>query len=212
MYVVEHNNQQMVVVAALVHLRNITLLCLEDPLQCVACRVDASEIVLGGCYVLALLYCVTVLLGVLHDVFSGLVCAYECAELVVCCRVSLTRELDVLLYDSSHILVNHVSAVKNLDYNAALCKVNLLDFVCRHGVEALNEVLGVVVKRGSRLVLCGGNPVLLTVLSVLLGDGLEVSTAAESCVNRVCGLLCSCVVSSHNVYSAELHRVGQLLL
>ena len=163
-------------------------------------------------HILALLNVITVLLGVLHDVLSCLVGAHESAELVVSSRIGLAREIDVLLHDSSHILVDHILAVKHLNNEATLSEVDLLDLVNTHGVESLNIVLCVLIHRRSRLILACCHPCLLASLTIFLCNNLKVGTTLKSCVNRVGCLLGSSGINTGDLDHAILYRVGQLLL
>ena len=171
---------------------------------------DAGEVVLSSSDVVGLSYSVAGLGCILDNLLLGVVGTYKRAELVVSGTVSILRELDRLLDNGCNILVDHSLAVYDLKHYAALSEVDDLGLVGRESVEAVDKVLGVLVHRGSCLILGSGYPQLFASLVVLLGECLEVGTCCECAVDRVGSSLgCFGCLGCH-LYLAILDRVGHL--
>ena len=186
MNLIQNNYQQVVVVTTLVHWRNLTLLAIEDPLQSVTGRMDVSNIVSSCSYILQLLYTITILLSILQEILSLRISTYEARELVVSCAVGIVRELNLLLDNCSHILINHSLAVANLEDDITLTQLNLVQCIHRSSIQCVDEGLVVLIHGLSILILLGCHPSLLTCLTILLSDSLEVCTSSESTMDRVC--------------------------
>ena len=129
MNLIQYNYQQVVVVTTLIHWRNLTLLGIEDPLQSITGRMDVSNIVSSCSYILQLLYTITILLGILQEVLSLRISTYEARELVISCAIGIVRELNLLLDNCSHILINHSLAVANLEDDITLTQLNLVQCI-----------------------------------------------------------------------------------
>ena len=167
---------------------------------------------LCGGEVLALLHLIAALRGILCDVLGGAVGANERAELVIGCAIGVLREVDGLLHNGCGVLRDEVLAVHHLHDDVTLRQGDVLQLAGCHRVERKEVVLGVVVHRGSVLILACGEPGLLAGLTVLLGDSLEVATSLQSVEDGV-GALVSLVggLATH-LNLAILHRVGELRL
>ena len=119
---------------------------------------------------------------------------------------------DRLLDHSSHVLLNHTLLVENLENNITLPQLNRVQSIDRCSIQSIDESLVVLVHALSKLILLGSHPSLLASLTVLLGNGLKVSTTSNSSLDRVClHLSLGYSIGSH-LNGTILDRIRQLLL
>ena len=164
----------MVIVATRIHWRNVALLCIKEPLQCVACAMDVSQIMLCSCNILSLLHSVTTLCSILLNVCSSLISADKRRELIVSLAVSVVREYDILFDDCSNIFFSHTLSVKYLNNDISLTQWNVLCFVNSHCVQVVDIVLCIIVHRRCTLILLSCHPCLLSGLTILLSKCFKV--------------------------------------
>ena len=140
------NYEEVVIVTTLIKRRNITFLSIENPLESFVSRVDVSHIVLRIYHVTESLQCVTILLSVLFESLDSLVFTYILRELIVSLRVSILRESDFSLDDSSDILSSHRLAVAHLNDDVATISGDILELAHACIVENVKIILGVLIE------------------------------------------------------------------
>ena len=185
MNLIEYNYQQVVVVTTLIQWRYSTFLSLKQPLQSLTSSVDVCQVVNRCCHILQVLYIVTTLSCVLQDVVSCLVSTYEARELVVSGTIGILREIDALLDNSSGIFLNHCLTIANLEDHITLTQLKFRSSIHSLSIQSIDESLVVLIHSLSILILLSCHPSLLTSLTILLSDCLEVSTTSDSTLDRV---------------------------
>ena len=205
-------NKQVVIVTTLIQRRYLTLLGIEDPLHCLTGRTETYYIVLVIEHILTLLNLETELSGILLEVSDSLVLRYILAELIICVRISLLREIDGVLNNSYIILVDHCLAGCYLKDDATCRELKELNIIDCKSLDAVKVVLAVLIHSVRVLVHCRGEPLLCTLLTVLLGCCLKVSTCLESYKDTVSSLLCCLRSSTCHLDLTILDRVRSLSL
>ena len=208
----ERNNEQMVVVAALVERRHLAGFGLEHPLHGITGAAYTSHEMLRVEHILALQNFEAILgCGLLHRL-DGLVLAHKLAELVVGSRIGCLGEIDGMLHYGSHILVGECLAVGHLNDDVTLGQGHVLQFACGRGSEGFEIVLGICIDGTGMLIHAGGKPLLFASLTIGLGDGREISTTLkrlDDAVGTVVGLVNRCAT---HLNLTILYAVGELHL
>ena len=200
--------QQVVVVATLVQRANLTFLRIEDPLHRLTRRTQTGYGVLTVEHVLALLDSITELSGVLLKVGQSLVLTHILAELVISVGIGLLGEIDCVLHNGHVILIDHSLASGHLKDDVARGERQVLQVVNSQRLDTVQVVLRILIHRGRVLVHGGGQPLLLTFLTVLLGQSLEIGTGLQSVIHTVGCLLGGLGCGTANLDLTVLDRVG----
>ena len=162
--------------------------------------------------VLTLLHLESELLSVLLQSVHGLILADVLCKLIIGIAVGLLREVDGVLDDGHIVLVDKVLALRHLQNEVTGSQLVVLQLVHAKGVQGGQVSLRVGVHAGCILVHGTGEPLLLTLLAILLGNRVEGGTGLQGCHDAV-GRLAGCINgSTTHLNHAELNRVGHLLL
>ena len=139
----EGEHEQVVVVATLIEGRHVASLGVENPLHSLAGRTQTYDVVLRVVHIGTLLDSIAELLGVLLQTLQRLVLADVLAEVVVCFRIGVLREVDRVLHNSYVVLVDEVLAVSHLQHNVGCGELEVLDLTSRQRNNVINILLGV---------------------------------------------------------------------
>ena len=110
------------------------------------------------------------------------------------------------------ILVDHCLAGCHLKDDAACRELKELNIVDCESLDAVKVVLAVLIQSGSVLVHSRGEPLLCTLLTILLGCCLEVCTCLKGYEDTVSSLLCCLRSSTCHLDLTILDRVRSLSL
>ena len=195
----------MVIIATLVEWRNLTLLSTKEPLKCIMCTLNTTNIMLSSRKVVKRLYTIARLRSILLKFSNRRALSNKLRELIISIAACILREVNRLLDNSCSCLSCESFLVENLQNNITLCERKVLSSIHLTIKQSIDKSTIINTHSWCHLILLTSKPSLLTRLTVTLSESLKVSSASQSLLNRVS--LCTCLIRScsANTNLAELY-------